>query len=262
MDRLSHHHPLFVVLISPCTEKTRSFLFSLLFTLSQIAMFFCAVGDQTRAVAGVYIFAKVRGRQVGPARPTVAPTRQSWSHHPLPPFPPLFQVLACVMSGYYCMLMLYHSFLIMQRGAWGRRLHNISTKELCFVIYSMTLTMGSVTICSILAQHEFDGYKVTSTDLLVHDITMIFYAVSRVVPLVMTVSSVARVDTHPFTATYACRGPHPTSHPPTHTPAHTYTYAGHRHVAACACGPHGGGAGARHGTSTSTTLVYFPFLPP
>jgi len=121
------------------------------------------------------------------------------------------------MSGYYCMLMLYHSFLIMQKGAWGRRLHNISTKELCFVIYSMTLTMGSVTICSILAQHEFDGYKVTSTDLLVHDITMIFYAVSRVVPSVMTVSSVARVDTHPFTATYACRGSHPTSPPHTHT---------------------------------------------
>jgi hypothetical protein len=44
--------------------------------------------------------------------------------------------------------------------------------------------------------------------------------------------------------------------------AHTYTYAGHRHVAARACGPHGGGTGARHGTSTSTTLVYFPFPPP
>ena len=124
-------------------EYIRSLLWSITFTFSQILMFFGNAVDQSYQQYIWYTFSKV---------------------------------LAGVLCGVYLYQHMFHTRYILKRLHWGKHIREITTRELCYMIYSNVLTCGSMTCMVILTPVNFDGYMITTTDIFAHEITMIMYA--------------------------------------------------------------------------------------
>ena len=124
-------------------EYIRSLLWSIAFTFSQILMFFGNAVDQSYEQYIWYTFSKV---------------------------------LAGVLCGVYLYQHMFHTRYILKRLHWGKQLREITTRELCYLLYSNVLTCGSMTCMVILTPVNFDGYMISTADIFAHEITMILYA--------------------------------------------------------------------------------------
>jgi hypothetical protein len=121
----------------------RSFTFCFVFMISQVVMFFGNVAVQTPSLAITYIAAKVS---------------------------------ASVSAAYFCLLICHFQIVVLRRVQWGRKLSDIPTAQLCFLVYSFILQGGTVVNCAILVRHGFDGYKLTVQELLAHQVVMVIYS--------------------------------------------------------------------------------------
>ena len=124
-------------------EYIRSLWWSVMFTFSQILMFFGNAEEQSPQQYIWYTFSKV---------------------------------LAGCLCGVYLYQHMFHTRYILKRLHWGKLIREITTRELCYMIYSNVLTCGSMTCMVILTPVNFDGYMISTTDIFAHEITMILYA--------------------------------------------------------------------------------------
>lgn len=121
----------------------RSFSLSIICMVSQIVLFFGNVGVQTPSLSIAYTAAKV---------------------------------VAIVSGAYFFLLLGHFQLIVLRRIQWGRKLSDISTNHLCFMIYSCILQGGTAITCGVLVSHGVDGYKISAQELIVHQIAMIIYA--------------------------------------------------------------------------------------
>lgn len=128
-------------------ECYMSLLLTVSFVIIEWLMCYCTVSEQTPVVYGWYVTAKV---------------------------------LMCLMYGYYFLKACYCSWIILKKVYKDGVFSNVTSKEIGFLVYTAAMWLTEISMFLYffaLAPHVFDFEWISIEGLIVHDATLIVYAV-------------------------------------------------------------------------------------
>ena len=126
-------------------EHARSFGISFGLSLAQLMMYFAGVQEQTPSISAIYLTSKV---------------------------------LACCASACMASLLFYQLYFLFQRVLNPGGLTNLSTKELCFVVYGSLVGIGMIMIAVNLSLCRLDLYHTTMPMYVSHEVMMLIHSVA------------------------------------------------------------------------------------
>jgi hypothetical protein len=86
------------------------------------------------------------------------------------------RIIACLAPAGFILRVGYYSYHLLVKSYRAGGLMNLSVKELVFLTISTPLAFGMIVLYAILIRSNVDGYMLNVNDLLLHDSSMIAYA--------------------------------------------------------------------------------------